>query len=328
MNVKNEILNEDLEIIKEYNTILDSVADDSNFNHDRYLRFAFAEPKRMAELLELYARRKPSLREFLNTIDLTTLRGSRENFSTDKHTGSADLVFEANLKSGGKAGLFVGIIAEHKSDVDENVMNQISEYHHHLFAEKKKDVPVVAFIVYNGEDGWDPLSTPHFADYPEYYHDIGYPFKVEFLDIGHGIDDAELKQLSPMTLVALTSLKYIFDEEKFTISFREAAAHLLKLDRSPEGRNFIKQSLSYFLWRWPNKQKDIKMDRPEIVAKRGYETFAEHYVRVGREEGREQERLENKNDTMTVLRKKGLSEEMIAEIQSELEALRQSRLSK
>ena len=328
MNVKNEILNEDLEIIKEYNTILDSVADDSNFNHDRYLRFAFAEPKRMAELLELYARRKPSLREFLNTIDLTTLRGAPENFSTAKHTGSADLVFEANLKSGGKTGLFVGIIAEHKSDVDENVMNQISEYHHHLFAEKKKDVPVVAFIVYNGEDGWDPLSTPHFADYPEYYHDIGYPFKVEFLDIGHGIDDAELKQLSPMTLVALTSLKYIFNEEKFTISFREAAAHLLKLDRSPEGRDFIKQSLSYFLWRWPNKQKDIKMDRPEIVAKRGYETFAEHYVRVGREEGREQERLENKNDTMTVLRKKGLSEEMIAEIQSELEALRQSRLSK
>ena len=320
MNVKNEILNEDLEIIKEYNTILDSVADDSNFNHDRYLRFAFAEPKRMAELLELYARRKPSLREFLNTIDLTTLRGAPENFSTAKHTGSADLVFEANLKSGGKTGLFVGIIAEHKSDVDENVMNQISEYHHHLFAEKKKDVPVVAFIVYNGEDGWDPLSTPHFADYPEYYHDIGYPFKVEFLDIGHGIDDAELKQLSPMTLVALTSLKYIFNEEKFTISFREAAAHLLKLDRSPEGRDFIKQSLSYFLWRWPNKQKDIKMDRPEIVAKRGYETFAEHYVRVGREEERA--------DTETVLREMGLSEEKIAEAQARLEALRQSRHSK
>ena len=62
------------------------------------------------------------------------------------------------------------------------------------------------------------------------------------------------------------------------------------------------------------------MDRPEIVAKRGYETFAEHYVRVGHEKERD--------DTLTVLRKKGLSEEMIAEIQSELEALRQGRLSK
>lgn len=326
MNPENKITSdeEELDIAKEFNIILDSVADESNFTHDRYLRFAFANPKRMAELLELYARRKPSLREFLNTIDLTTLRGSRENFSTDKHTGSADLVFEANLKVGGEAGLFVGIIAEHKSDVDENVMRQISEYHHHLFAEKKKDVPVVAFIVYNGEDGWDPLSTPHFAEYPEYYHDIGYPFKVEFLDIGHGIDDADLKHFSPMTLVALTSLKYIFNEEKFTVSFREAAAHLLKLDRSPEGRDFIKQSLSYFLWRWPNKHEDIKMDRPEIVAKRGYETFAEHYVNVGTEKGVKQ----TQSDYEAVLRKKGLSEEMIAEIQSELEALQQSRLSK
>ena len=62
------------------------------------------------------------------------------------------------------------------------------------------------------------------------------------------------------------------------------------------------------------------MDRPEIVAKRGYETFAEHYVRVGHEEERE--------DTVTVLREMGLSEEKIAEAKARLEALRQSRLSK
>lgn len=317
---KENISENEIDIAKEFNIILDSIADESNFTHDRYLRFAFANPKRMAELLELYARRKPSLREFLDTIDLSTLRGAPENFSNDKHTGSADLVFEADLKTGGEAGLYVGILAEHKSDVDYGVMKQISEYHHHLFLEKKKDVPVVAFIIYNGEDKWDPLAKPHFANYPSFYHDIGYPFKVEFLDIGYGIDDTDLKNVSPATLVALTSLKYIFKEEQFTISFREAAAHLLKLDRSPEGRDFIKQSLSYFLWRWPNKHKDIKMDRPEIVAKRGYETFAEHYVNVGIKR--------NQADTATVLREMGLSEEQIAEAQARLEALRQSRLAK
>ena len=62
------------------------------------------------------------------------------------------------------------------------------------------------------------------------------------------------------------------------------------------------------------------MDRPEIVAKRGYETFAEHYVRKGHEEERE--------DTVTVLREMGLSEEKIAEAKARLEVLRQSRLSK
>ena len=42
-------------------------------------------------------------------------------------------------------------------------------------------------------------------------------------------------------------------------------------------------------------------------------------------EGREQERAENKVDTEAVLRAKGLSESLITEIQSELEALRQNR---
>ena len=41
--------------------------------------------------------------------------------------------------------------------------------------------------------------------------------------------------------------------------------------------------------------------------------------------GREQERAENKVDTEAVLRAKGLSESLIADIQSELEALRQNR---
>ena len=41
--------------------------------------------------------------------------------------------------------------------------------------------------------------------------------------------------------------------------------------------------------------------------------------------GREQERAENKVDTEAVLRAKGLSESLITEIQSELEALRQNR---
>ena len=122
---KENISENEIDIAKEFNIILDSIADESNFTHDRYLRFAFANPKRMAELLELYARRKPSLREFLDTIDLSTLRGAPENFSNDKHTGSADLVFEADLKTGGEAGLYVGILAEHKSDVDYGVMKQM-----------------------------------------------------------------------------------------------------------------------------------------------------------------------------------------------------------
>ena len=298
------------DVSRNFNIIVDSVKNDKNeFIHDRYFRFAFAEPTRMAELLTLFSRHNPTLKAFLDTIDLTSLRGASENFSTDKHTGSADLVFEANIKDGGVTNLYVGIIAEHKSTNRDNVLLQISEYYHHLFLERKKDVPVVAFIVYNGENGWDPLAEAHFANYPDFYHDIGYPFKAIYLDVGHAIDDKELREFSPITLVALTAMKYIFDVEKFSISFREAAAHLLKMQNTDEGKDFIKQSLSYFFWKWPYKSEVIKMDSPEAIANKGYETFGEHFFNAGKEKGVEQEREKMVN----FLRSKGVSEEIISE---------------
>jgi hypothetical protein len=101
-----------------------------------------------------------------------------------------------------------------------------SEYYHHLFLERGKDVPVVAFIVYNGEEDWDPLAHGRFPNYPEYYHDIGFPFKVEFLDVGHAIDDAELKDLSPITLVALTAMKYICAKAQYTAPRSYRQVHL------------------------------------------------------------------------------------------------------
>ena len=215
------------DIAHEFNVIVDSVNDgNSKFVHDRYFRFAFAKPSRMAELLTLFSRHNPSLKAFLDTIDLASLRGASENHSSDKHAGSADLVFEANLKDGGVAGLYVGIIAEHKSTNTDDVLRQISEYYHHLFLERGKDVPVVAFIVYNGEEDWDPLAHGRFPNYPEYYHDIGFPFKVEFLDVGHAIDDAELKDLSPITLVALTAMKYICAKAQYTAPRSYRQVHL------------------------------------------------------------------------------------------------------
>ena len=73
--------------------------------------------------------------------------------------------------------------------------------------------------------------------------------------------------------------------------------HLLRWQNTDKGRNFIKQALSYFFWKWPYKRGDLKMDRPEIIANKGYETFAEHFVNVGIEkgklEGADQERKKN-----------------------------------
>ena len=63
------------------------------------------------------------------------------------------------------------------------------------------------------------------------------------------------------------------------------------------------------------------MDRPEIVAKRGYETFAEHYMNAGIKKG--------EDNTLNVLRDMGLlSEQQIAEAKARLEAMQTSRNEK
>ena len=69
------------------------------------------------------------------------------------------------------------------------------------------------------------------------------------------------------------------------------------------------------------------MDRPEIVARRGYETFAEHYVNVGiekgLEKGRNQERenmaldmLADNEPVEKIVKYTHLSKEKVLELQN------------
>lgn len=114
-------------------------------------------------------------------------------------------------------------------------------------------------------------------------------------------------------------MKYIWDERKFEITFPEAAKHLLKMHNTDEGKDFIKQALSYFFWKWPHKSEEIKMDSPEAIANKGYESFAEHYVNEGIKQGIEkgalQEREKNEARISKIedfLRSNGVSEEIIS----------------
>ena len=111
-------------------------------------------------------------------------------------------------------------------------------------------------------------------------------------------------------------MKYIWDVEKFSVSFREAAKHLLKMQNSNEGKDFIKQALSYFFWKWPYKSEVIKMDSPEAIANKGYESFAEHFVNEGIKKEREKNDADNAardSRRAEFLRSKGVSEKIIAE---------------
>ena len=91
------------------------------------------------------------------------------------------------------------------------------------------------------------------------------------------------------------------------------------MQNTDEGRNFIKQSLSYFFWKWPYRSEVIKMDSPEALKNKGYETFGEHFFNAGVEKGAEQERKKNEVENAArdkkiaeYLRSKGVPEDVIS----------------
>ncbi|MFA6624135.1 MAG: hypothetical protein WCS54_08510, partial [Fibrobacteraceae bacterium] len=52
--------------------------------------------------------------------------------------------------------------------------------------------PVVAIVIYNGRDAWNPSRLQPYPDYPEYFRDIGLPFKLEFVNVGVEIKSEDI----------------------------------------------------------------------------------------------------------------------------------------
>ena len=89
------------------------------------------------------------LRQFLETIDLDSLERIPDTISDVDETGEADVAFRARVSTG--APVLVGILLEHKSGRDDEVLNQISRYVHSIMkrvGEKRRfdGLPTMAVI--------------------------------------------------------------------------------------------------------------------------------------------------------------------------------------
>ena len=197
-------------------------------DHDGIFKIAFKEPKRAASLLKLAAKKNKSLAKFLQVVDLKTMRAERTEINRQGHKGSADLTFTLKIKnSNNKAKLFVGLVLEHKSYPDSEVVSQLEHYFYELFRLSRPDCPMVAVIVYNGEIKWNPLKAKLYAKYPEYFHDIGYPFKIEMINVGKEVGDIDFSKLNPYVALTLVAMKYVFNAEKYKPLMDKAMAYFL-----------------------------------------------------------------------------------------------------
>ncbi len=237
-------------------------------DHDGIFKTAFKEPKRAASLLKLAAQKNKSLAKFLQVVDLKTMRAERGETTRQGLKGSADLAFTLKIKnSKNKAKLFVGLVLEHKSYPDSEVVSQLEHYFYELFRLSRPDCPMVAVIVYNGEIKWNPLKAKLYAKYPEYFHDIGYPFKIEMINVGKEVGNIDFNKLNPYVALTLVAMKYVFNAEKYKPLMDKAMAYFLD-PKNKIDDNFIQEVLLYLGEESSSEYREAIMDRPEIMAER------------------------------------------------------------
>ena len=179
-------------------------------NHDSLVKTIFENPKNMAELLQIAAKKNESIQNFLDVVDLSTLRAIPTEAPRDGLAGAADLAFQMNLNNSTQhADLLVGMVLEHKSWKDSHVIEQLYHYYFEVIRQKiDASVPTVAIILYNGKEGWNPTEFKLYPDYPDYFKGIGVPFKLEFIDVGEHIDFSDLEHYDPRVLLTLVALCY------------------------------------------------------------------------------------------------------------------------
>lgn len=240
----------------------------TNKSHDGIFKTAFREPKRAASLLKLAAKKNKSLARFLRVVDLKTMRAEHTESNRKGLEGSADLAFTLKIRNtNNRAKLIVGLVLEHKSYPDNEVVSQLEHYFYELFRLSRPDCPMVAVIVYNGEIKWNPLKAKLYAKYPEYFHDIGYPFKIEMINVGNEVGNIDFGKLNPYVALALVAMKYVFNAEKYKPLMDKAMAYFLD-PKNKIDENFIQEIFLYLGEETSSEYKGAIMDRPEIMAER------------------------------------------------------------
>ena len=186
-------------------------------------------------------------------------------------------------------------------------------------------LPTMAIIFYNGRENWNPLRNLE-DDYPECFHKRVLPFTCSFVNMADIPDSDCLACEDVATGMGITAMKYAFDKDnqrQKLLLFKEACQKL----PSNEGACLLSK-ISVYLKEYVDEDflKELDMAFKSVGQK--YDFVSAGDVFRQRLAEAEDKLVQNQADTLTAMRHKGLSEQLIAEIQSEIETLRQSRLSK
>lgn len=300
--------------------------------HDPFFRWLFANVKRLRLLLGLAGKVDREVGEFLSSVNLDTLERIPDSYSEVDETGDADLAFRVNVLTG--APVLVGIMVEHKSGRDPDTINQIARYVRSVMKIHQENrvfdgLPTMAIIFYNGRENWNPLKNLE-EGYPEFFHGRVLPFACSFVNMADIPDSDCLACEDVATGMGIVAMKYAFDRENLRLKLLQFKESFQKLP-TDEGLSLLGK-INVYLKEYVDEDflKELEMAFKSVGQKYGFVSAGDVFRQklAEAEQKVETERVQNDADTVAAMRKKGLSDQLIAEIQSEVEALRQSRLAK
>lgn len=303
--------------------------------HDAFFRWLFADSNHLRLLLELAGKVNVDVADFLAAVKLDTLVRIPDSYSEVYETGDADLAFRVNVATG--APVFVGILVEHKSGRDADTFNQLARYVRSVM--KRFDegrlfdgLPTMAIIFYNGRENWNPLELLE-KDYPKYFHGMVLPFRCAFVNMSDIPDSDCLACEDVITGVGIAAMVHAYDKDAFLDVFRQFVPKLQKLPRNELSCLLNKISLYLNEYLGNDVLKELNMAFKSIGQKYGFVSAGDVFrqeiadARTEEQAKAKAELAQNRDDTETVLREMGISDEQIAEMQAKLEVLRQSRQS-
>ena len=236
-----------------------------SLHHDSFCRDVLSDVDTFLEFMDYLAFQNADLQVIINLLDMKTLERIPGDFSDTANTGFADLAFRAKVKPEYLPGekpvqVCVGFLVEHKSYMDNDVLEQLRKYHYHLMVEKLKEnavkgIPSIAIILYNGKESWNPLEKLNY--YPDVLRDIVLPFKGIFVDVEGIADEVCLEKFSPRLGAFIIALKYARELEPHRGIFKNALERL-DLEKDLD----LVASIDVYLRRWISKNfKEVfKMD--------------------------------------------------------------------
>ena len=203
-------------------------------NHDPFFRWLFSDVGHLRNLLELAGKVNYDVGEFISAINMDTLVRIPDSYSEVDDTGEADLAFRVNVSTG--APILVGILLEHKSGRDPNVLDQIARYVNSVMKIYDKNrafsgIPTMAIIFYNGRENWNPLKRLE-EGYPEYFRGSVLPFHCAFVNMADIPDSDCLTCEDVATGMGVVAMKYAFNKEKLLEVLPQFRDSLRKMHRN------------------------------------------------------------------------------------------------